>query len=84
MSLKWLEEERVVLSGPNKLPHTVRTAMLSDESAASIKISIWGELIKAVVEDITFKITSLKCEDFFGSRLASLSASTITKIETGV
>ena len=79
--IRWLEAERVTLCGPNKVNRPVPTAILADDTA-SIKISIWGALIKDVVENETLRLTSVKCEDFFGLRLATLAATIITKIDT--
>ena len=43
--IRWLEEERQNLCGPQKKLRTVRTAVLADESA-SIKVSVWGRVGK--------------------------------------
>ena len=76
-SIKWLEEGRVVLCGPNKTQRCVRTGVIAD-STGCVKISIWGDLINEVTEDNTVEVTSVKLENFYGPRLSSSTSSTIT------
>ena len=80
--ISWLEE-RQNLCGPQKKLRTVRTAVLADESA-SIKLSVWGELIKEIGETETYKLTSLKTEDYFGLRLATVADTAIMKADEDI
>ena len=81
--INWLEDTRSVLCGPNKIKKSVHLGLIADETG-SIKISIWGSLIADVVEDTPLFITSVKCEDYFGVRLSTISNSSLSKFENEI
>lgn len=79
-NLRWLEETRTVMCGkdPQKSERSIRSALLADENGYSIKISIWGDHINKIDENVTYNIKNVISEDYYGIRLATTSNSTFT------
>ena len=58
----------------------VREALLAD-SAWQVPISIWGDLIPLIKEDIPYKLTSVKMRWYFGQKMTTTPETTMEEIK---
>ena len=77
-NLKWLEETRAVVCGQQKYKKSLRHGLLAD-STSSIKVSVWGELIGKVEEDVTYLFKNITIENCYGLRINTTSKTTLLK-----
>ena len=77
VKLRWLEDKRTVHFGELRITKVVRDGILADETGA-MKLSICGDLVDQVQEDIVYQFTYLEVRDYFGLKLTT---TTITSIK---
>lgn len=63
--MKWVQGERAVLVGSNKITSKVRDQIIADE-IGHIIISIWGHLINLIQEDLPIIISNVVMQHFNG------------------
>ena len=77
-NLKWLEETHTVVCGQQKYKKPLRHGLFAD-STSSIKVSVWGELIDEVEEDVTYSFKNITIENYYGLRLNTTAKTTLLK-----
>ena len=60
-----------------------RNALLAEDSR-SIKITVWGELIDQVSDDVLVEYTSIKLDSYYGLRLSTLPSTKIDQSDKEV
>ena len=75
--IKWMQDERSVFVGSNKTSRRVRDGIIADKTGHVI-ISIWGDLIDLMQEDVPILITNVVTQHFNGIKLATTADSNIS------
>ena len=76
-SIKWVEDTRTVLCGKDtKRERNVRLALIADDTA-SVKLSVWQELIPKLEDGETYLFYGLVVEDYYGIRVATTTCSRV-------
>ena len=61
----------------------LRNALLAEDSR-SIKITVWGELVDQVSDDVLVEYTSIKLDSYYGLRLSTLPSTKIDQSDKEV